>query len=109
MAKHKRANRRHATIAADYAERELQRQVRAAAGNYAAARKTLLVFEQESVGKLADTLALTREAFERGKISMLQFNLLRTEFVDVRLAYLEAATEEILARFNLEQAIGGEL
>ncbi len=104
-----RANRRRAEISKQYGQREVQRQVRTAVARYKAARDTVEAFELESVAKLADTLALTREAFERGKISMLEFNLLRTEFVDVRLAYLEAVAEEINARYQLERAVGEKL
>lgn len=104
-----RANRERARLTLDYGKRELRRQVHAALASYLAARKTVEDFDAETVGKLEETLALTREAFERGKISMLEFNLLRSEFVDAQLAYLEAVKAEIQARYDLEQAIGGEL
>ncbi len=104
-----RADRTKARVAVDYFERELRRQVHRAEANYQATRQTVEAFDQDTVGKLSTTLDLTRESFERGKISMLEFNLLRTEFVAVRLAYWESVQEEIQARFELERAVGGAL
>tara|TARA_R110002073_G_scaffold57246_2_gene145658 strand:- start:12527 stop:13753 length:1227 start_codon:yes stop_codon:yes gene_type:complete len=104
-----RADRTKAQVAVDFFERELRRQVHKAEANYQAARKTVEAFDRDAVGKLSDSIDLTRKSFERGKISMLQFNILRTEFVAVRLAYLDSLQAEIQARFELERAIGETL
>ena len=95
------------TILADAGRRQAERDARAAFRNYTLARDAVLGFDRDVVEKLGDNLALARESFRAGKIGLLEFNVVRRDLVDTRIAYLEALAQLIDAWFTLEVAGGG--
>ncbi len=56
----------------------------------------------------AAELALER-SLRAGKISLLEFNVVRRDLVDARLGYLDALADLVEARSTLELALGGSL
>lgn len=104
-----RAQLRQSAIVVSYARMEIEREVRTAYQRYRDTREAVVAFKDEAVGTLQSNLDLAREAFEKGKLSMLDFNLLRREFVDVQLAYLDAVLDLIDAHSDLERAVGERL
>ena len=103
------ALRQRASITEQNALRSVEREARAAFAAYENARESAEGFDREVVERLAENIDLARESFRAGKISLLEFNLLRRELVETRLAYLDAVAELIEARFALESALGGGL
>lgn len=104
-----KAQLRRATVQQRYMRLEIERGVRLAYRRYRSANSAVQSLVKDGIGNLTKNLDLSREAFNRGKLSMIQLNLLRRRFVDARLAYLGALKERVAARFALEQAIGGGL
>lgn len=102
-----RGTLRRTTILADAGRREAERGARATFRNYALARDAVLGFDRDVVEKLGENLALARESFRSGKIGILEFNVVRRDLVDTRIAYLEALAQLIDAWFTLEVAAGG--
>jgi cobalt-zinc-cadmium efflux system outer membrane protein len=89
--------------------RSVEREARATYAAYENAREGAEGFDREVVERLMENINLARESFEAGKISLLEFNLLRRELVETRLSYLDALAELVEARFALELAVGGGL
>ena len=89
--------------------RSIEREARAAYAAYENARQAAEGFDREVVERLSENIDLARESFRAGKISLLEFNLLRRELVETRLSYLDAVVELVEARFALELAVGGGL
>ena len=52
-------------------------------------------------------LELAQESLRAGKISLLEFNVVRRDLVDTRLGYLDALADLVEARSALELAAGG--
>lgn len=90
------------------AEAELARQVQIAHGGWRKARAAVAAFDEQARGSLRENLALTREAFEAGKLSIVEFALLQRNFVEVQLDYLDAVLAEIDAYYALRMALGDE-
>lgn len=84
------------------AERDIRTTFRA----YQKAREAVLAFDLDVVGKLDENLKLARESFQTGKIGLLEFNVVRRNLVETRIAYLEARREAIEALIALELAAG---
>ena len=103
------ALKQRASVAEQNALRSVEREARAAFAAYENAREAAEGFDREVVERLAENIDLARESFQAGKISLLEFNLLRRELVETRLAYLDAVAELVEARFALELALGGGL
>ena len=88
-------------------EKKVEREARATFVAYENAREAAEGFDREVVESLTENIDLARESFRAGKISLLEFNLLRRELVETRLSYLDALAELVEARFALELAAGG--
>lgn len=98
---------RRTTILADAGRKQAEREARALFRNYALAREAVLGFDRDVVEKLGENLALARESFRAGKIGLLEFNVVRRDLVDTRVAYLESLAQLVDAWFALEVASGG--
>lgn len=90
-------------------ERAVDREARAAYEAYRLALEAALGFDRDVTDRLSENLELARESLRAGKISLLEFNVVRRDLVDTRLAYLDALAELVEARFALELATGGSL
>lgn len=98
-----------AGVVEEAAAREVERQARTAHSAYLSASEAAVAFDRDVVDKLAENLDLARESFRAGKISLLDFNLIRRDLVETRLAYLDALAELAEARQALELAAGAVL
>ncbi len=90
------------------AEDEITRQSLIAYNGYQRARQAVEAFDRGTRGNLRANLSLTRDSFEAGKISIIEFSVLRASFVDVELAYLDAIDNELVAFFDLRLALGAD-
>ncbi|MBI5547135.1 MAG: TolC family protein [Deltaproteobacteria bacterium] len=100
---------RRTTILADVGRREAEREARTAFRNYSLARDAVSGFDRDVIEKLGENLGLARESFRAGKIGLLEFNVVRRDLVDTRLAYLDALAQLVDAWFALEAAAGGSV
>lgn len=90
-------------------ERSVEREARAAYDAFQIAQEAALGFDREVIDRIGDNLELARESLRAGKISLLEFNVVRRDLVDTRLGYLDALADLVEARFALELAAGGSL
>ncbi len=104
-----RALESRAIVAERAATQAVEREARAAFAAYRTALDAVQAFDREVVDRLAENLELARESFRAGKISLLEFNLVRRDFVETRLAYLDALAELVEARLTLELSAGGSI
>ena len=91
------------------ARQQAERDTRAAYRRYELGRQAVASFDREVVDRLAENLSLAWESFRAGKIGLLEFNLVRRDLVETRLAYLDALAELVDARAALEAATGAPL
>lgn len=103
-----RALASRARVVEDYGRSEIERQVRVAYRRYVKARAAVEAFDTAALGTLRENLQLTRESFESGKLSIVEFAVLRSSFVEVQLAYLDAVDEQVEAYYALQIALGNE-
>lgn len=97
----------HAELSAAAARREGERVLRSAYRNEGLTREAVLSFDKEAMGSLGENLRLAQESFRAGKIGLLEFNVVRRDLLDTRLAYLDALGEWVEARHTLALASGG--
>jgi len=90
-------------------ERNVEREARAAYDAYRIAQEAALGFDKDVIDRIHENLELARESLRAGKISLLEFNVVRRDLVDTRLGYLDALAELVEARSALELAAGGSL
>ena len=91
------------------ARQAAERELRSAVRRYALATSATASFDRDVVERLADNLNLALESFRAGKISLLEFNVVRRDLVETRMAYLDAVEEMVDARAALEVGAGGAL
>jgi outer membrane protein, heavy metal efflux system len=103
-----RARERRAEIDQSRLRTDVEREARLALQTYQRARDAVLGFDREVNERLHDNLELARQSFEAGKIDYFEFNVVRRELVNSRLAYLDAVAEAIEAWHALQRAIGEE-
>ncbi len=87
----------------------IERDVRAAYSAYRTAREATQAFDREVIERLGENLDLARQSFQAGKISLLEYNFVRRDFVETRLSYLDALAALVETRQTLELAVGGPL
>lgn len=87
----------------------VEREARAAYESYRIAQEAALGFDKDVIDRLDENLGLARESLRAGKISLLEFNVVRRDLVDTRLGYLDALADLVEARAALELASGGSL
>ena len=95
-----------ARVAEDSSVRAIQREVADAHQALRSALASLDAFGTEIIERLSENLALARESFEAGKISLYTYNTIRRDLVEARLAYLEALTDAVDRRYALALAVG---
>lgn len=95
-----------ARITEDSAQRALEFEVRDAHQALARAIASREAFDTEVIERLTENLVLADESFRAGKISLFAFNTIRRDFVDARLAYLDALAETVERRYALALAVG---
>ena len=83
-----------------------EREIRAAVRRHGLASAATASFDRDVVDRLADNLNLALESFRAGKISLLEFNVVRRDLVETRMAYLDAVGELIESRAVLDVAAG---
>lgn len=88
------------------ASAEVERQVRVAYDRWVKAKAAVEAFDQQALGTLRENLDLTRESFESGKLSLVEYTLLRRSFVEVQLDLLDAVATEIDAYYALRLSLG---
>lgn len=92
----------------DLASAEVARQVRIAYDRWVKAKAAVEAFDQQALGTLRENLDLTRESFESGKLSLVEYTLLRRSFVEVQLDQLDAVATEIDAYYALRMSLGDD-
>jgi cobalt-zinc-cadmium efflux system outer membrane protein len=90
-------------------EQNVEREARAAYDAYRIAHEAAFSFDRDVIDRMHENLELARESLRAGKISLLEFNVVRRDLVDTRLGYLDALAELVEARAALELAAGGSL
>jgi len=85
------------------------REARAAHRRYTLTRQAVEGFDRDVVEKLGENLTLALQSFQAGKIGLLEFNVVRRELVETRLAYLAAERELVEGQAALELASGSSL
>lgn len=100
---------RRAKLVQATTRREAERSARSAYVSYALAQEAVSAFDREVIEKLHDNLVMARESLRAGKIGLLEFNIVRRDLIDTRVAYLEALRNLIEARAALEQAAAGSV
>jgi cobalt-zinc-cadmium efflux system outer membrane protein len=90
-------------------ERRVEREARAAYDVYRIAHEAARGFDRDVTDRIHENLELARESLRAGKISLLEFNVVRRDLVDARLGYLDALADLVEARSALELAVGGSL
>lgn len=88
-------------------QRNVEREARAAYDAYRIAHEAALGFDRDVIDRIHENLELARESLRAGKISLLEFNVVRRDLVDTRLGYLDALADLVEARSALELAAGG--
>jgi len=88
-------------------QRNVEREARAAYDAYRIAHEAALGFDKDVIDRVHENLELARESLRAGKISLLEFNVVRRDLVDTRLGYLDALADLVEARSALELAAGG--
>jgi len=88
-------------------QRNVEREARAAYDAYRIAHEAALGFDKDVIDRIHENLELARESLRAGKISLLEFNVVRRDLVDTRLGYLDALADLVEARAALELAAGG--
>ena len=91
------------------ARQQAERDTRAAFRRYELGRQAVASFDREVVDRLSENLTLALESFRAGKIGLLEFNVVRRDLVETRLAYLDALADVIEARAALEAAAGAAM
>lgn len=87
---------------------DVARQTRIAYDRWRKTRGAVDAFDLQALGTLRDNLDLTREAFEAGKLSIVEYSLLRRSFVEVELDLLDAVAAEVDAYYALRLALGDD-
>ncbi len=95
-----------ARTAQDSTERAIAREVLDASQSYRSAIASLAAFDTEIINRLSENLALARESFEAGKISLYTYNIIRRDLVEARLSYLDALADTVNRRYALALAVG---
>lgn len=90
-------------------EQAVEREARAAYDAYQIAVEGALGFDRDVIDRVGENLGLARESLRAGKISLLEFNVVRRDLVETRFGYLDALADLVEARFALELAAGGSL
>lgn len=85
------------------------REARGAHRRYSLTRQAVEGFDRDVVEKLGENLSLALQSFQAGKIGLLEFNVVRRELVETRLAFLGAEKELVEAQTSLELAAGSSL
>lgn len=98
-----------ARIVEQAAFREADRTARVTYRNYQAAREAVLAFDRQVIEQLGENLELARESYRTGKIGLVEFNVVRRDLVETRLAFLVATADLIEARYALELATSGKV
>lgn len=88
-------------------QQSVEREARAAYDAYRIAHEAALGFDRDVIDRIHENLELARESLGAGKISLLEFNVVRRDLVDTRLGYLDALADLVEARSALELAAGG--
>ena len=101
-----RAALERARVAEDSARRVVELEVRDAYQALTSALASRDALETQAVALLTENLALARESFEAGKISLFIYNTIRRELVESRLAYFDALTETVERRYAFALATG---
>ncbi len=101
-----RGELRKASIEEKAARWQAERDIRSAYRSYQTAREAVRAFDLDVVGKLDENLKLAKDSFQAGKIGLLEFNVVRRDLVETRIAYLEARREAVEALISLEIAAG---
>ncbi len=97
------------SVLEDAVRQAVTREARAAYRRYTLTRQAVAGFDQDVVEKLGENLSLALQSFQAGKIGLLEFNIVRRELVETRLAFLGAERELIEAQSALELAAGTSL
>lgn len=93
----------------DALAQSVTRDARAAHRRYQLTREAVDGFDRDVVERLGENLSLALQSFQAGKIGLLDFNSVRRELVDTRLALLAAERELVEAQAALELAAGTPL
>ena len=88
-------------------QQSVEREARAAYDAYRIAHEGALGFDRDVIDRIHENLELARESLRAGKISLLEFNVVRRDLVDTRLGYLDALADLVEAHSALELAAGG--
>jgi cobalt-zinc-cadmium efflux system outer membrane protein len=104
-----RAAHKRASIEVDGAEREIERDVRAAVKRYQAAVDAVASFDTDVVSALDENLTLAHESLAAGKLDLIELSTVRRDLVESQLAYLDSLAEAVEARAALELVVGGSL
>ncbi len=89
------------------AQKNVEREVRAAYRGLTRALDAARSFERDVVARLGANLDLARESFENGKISLIEYNLVRRDLIAARLEYFDALADVLERRYELAAAAGG--
>jgi cobalt-zinc-cadmium efflux system outer membrane protein len=89
--------------------REVERGVRDAYQRLQRARSAEAAFGADAVERLSENLQLAQQSFEAGKISLIEFGVVRRELIDTQLTYLDTQAELIAAFYSLQTAVGRPL
>ena len=104
-----RGAHKRASIEADAARQQVERDVRSAVRRYRAAVEAIAAFDRDVIGSLAENLKLAREAQAAGKLDLIELNTVRRELVESQRIYLDSLAEAIEARAALELVTAGSV
>ncbi|MBZ0233074.1 MAG: TolC family protein [Deltaproteobacteria bacterium] len=104
-----RAASKRASIEVEGAQKEIEREVRAAVRRYQAAIDAVASFDSDVVSALHENLTLAQESLAAGKLDLLELSTVRRDLVDSQLAYLDSLAEAVEARAALQLVVGASL
>lgn len=102
-----RARLQKAQISRDALKLRVRREVLDALARYKAARKRVSVMSDKLLTRAEENVALTRKAFEAGRLGISDLTTMQNDLLDVRQSYLSALRDLISAGSALERATGG--
>lgn len=101
------AQESQARYLADGTRRTIEKEVAEAFRQYDAARRTLVVFEQDVLARVDENFRFIETAYRAGKIDLFQFIVVQNDLVAAQLSYLDSVARFREAEVNLERAVGG--
>jgi cobalt-zinc-cadmium efflux system outer membrane protein len=90
----------------DATERRVREEVLLAVERLETAREALRAFDDEIVTATGENLALTTQAYESGKLELVEMLLIRRSAIDARRGHVEALTAVAEAEAELQRASG---